>query len=173
MLLSVFNAVTDSVPPVGDHDAFPLGFGHPGLDVLYDIHDILKPGIVLSNHRQICQSAAYLAHLIPPGFRPVSSSAKHAYQTVRLIFPQCLYQGFQACRIMGIINQQGIISRHLNRLHSAFHLHLVQAVQNILLGYREMAAYRDGGDGVISAEFSRDIHVYAQLHCPGNVKMSP
>ncbi len=74
---------------------------------------------------------------------------------------------------MRIIDQQRVVARHGDRLDPPFDLYGVQAVQNVLLRHRKMAADRDGGKRVVHAEFPGNIDLHREIELPFQVEAHP
>ena len=71
---------------VTDLDIFSIRLTDADLNIVNDILWLFKSRVIGCDDRQICQSARDLSHLITAGFCTVSSTAKQANQSMRMIF---------------------------------------------------------------------------------------
>ena len=93
-----------------------------------------------------------------------------------MVLPQCGKQALQCHGIVCVIDHQGELIRNLHHLDTAFHLCYLQRLDDIFLRHLEMAADGNGCQGIINAEFSRNIDFHRKIHKPfhviGNSKVS-
>ena len=150
-----------------------LCFLHADLDILYDGKGFLKPRIIRCNDREIRQPPADLPHLIAAQFRTIAAAAEETYQPVRFIFSECSKKALKGHGIMGVIDHQRELLRHLYHLNSPLHMGLFQRRLNIFYRYFKMAADGDGTERVIDAETPRCRHLRMEIQKALYIKGHP
>ena len=145
---------------------FTVRLRNPGFDIVDDRLRLLRPGIVGSNDRQIRHPSADLAHLVPPGFRPVAAAAEETDQSVRVVGAQRPQQAFQRHGIVGIIDHQGKFVGYLHHLRPPFHLRRRKRVLHRLPVHAEMPADGNRCECIVDVESARGSNLHGKLDQP-------
>ena len=87
-----------------------------------------------------------------------------------MIFPQGLENVFHADRVMRVIDQERVFAGHRHRLYAALDLNGAQPLLNLLLRHVKVAAHRNGGQSVVGAELSGNIHRYGEIQKAAQIK---
>ena len=164
--LGVFDAVTDRFPTIWHHYRLAVGFLHSHLNIRNDVHYIFITRVIGSDDRQICQTTANLAHLKPAYLWTVSTGTKQTNQPIGMVLPQRCQYIFHGKRIMGIVDQQGVIAVYRNDFHPSFYFYRIQSLVYFLGSYAKMAANRNGCQRIINAELARNTHLHLLLLSP-------
>ena len=162
--LSVGNGITDGLLAVTDLHVFSGGFSNPHLDIINDGLGLLKPGIIGCDDGQIRQPPGHLAHLVSAVFGTVPPASEETHQTGWMVFLQGGQKAFQAHGIMGVIDHQGKVIRHLHHLDPSLDLRRLQCLLDHLRLYPEMSAHCNGCQGIVDAECPRNVDLHIKIH---------
>ena len=135
--------------------------------------DVLKPGIVRGDDRQVRQIAADLAHLVAAHLGPVAAGAKQANQPLGMVLPQGGEDVLHAHGVVGVVQQQGVVAGDGHRFHPALDLHRGQALLHGLHRDAQLVAGANGRQGVVGVEPAGDIHLGGEVLLPGHLKGQP
>ena len=159
----MMNGVSNSFFPIDDLNIFSFCLADTCFDIINNRLRLFISRVIGCDDRQICQFTGHFSHLKPAVTGTVTTTAKQTYQTVRFIFSQCGKKGFQAHRIVCIIDHQSEIIRYLFHLDSALYFCTFQGFAYVFFRYVKMSADCNSRQRIVNTEFSRKIDLHRKI----------